>query len=337
MPCFPTLVPARRFRLVPPSALVLGAMLLGACQDNPVAPLAPRPALTASLSERGESRSERTPTFTTIDVPGAASTQAWGINARGDIVGSYVDVNKHTHGYLLRRGEFTTIDFPGSSFTEARGIGPRGEVVGSYRFPAEEGTLILHGFLRTKDGRFEAVNDPPHLSSVGQRILPDRTILGCRHETDQMTSMRGIVISRRSAITELDLFGSMENGGTPDHSRIVGLYYNMAQGNRPEGFLIDEGRFMALLVPGSAFTQAWDMNPEGEIVGVYSATNVPTGVFHGFVLKDERYTTLDFPGATSTRARGVNSRGNIVGTYMGANKINHGFLARVSLEEEGDE
>src|SRR5439155_8709154 len=56
------------------------------------------------------------PTITTIDFPGAISTQTWGINARGDIVGFYVSAGV-THGFLLSGGSFTTIDVPGATST----------------------------------------------------------------------------------------------------------------------------------------------------------------------------------------------------------------------------
>jgi uncharacterized membrane protein len=294
-----------------------------------MAPSATRPALVGALSERGESRSERTFEFTTIDVPNAVSTTAWGINARGDIVGAYIDGSGRSHGYFLRDGEFTTIDFSTSARTEARGIGPEGEIVGVYWF-AGEPAVNLHGYMRTKKGAFVPVNDPPHTSTVAQRILPDGTMLGCRHDTDQMVTMRGIVISGEGSIAELDQFGSMENGGTPDHRRVVGLYFNMAAANRNEGFLIDDGEFTPLLVPGSTLTQAWDINPAGEIIGFYRTA----GVFHGFVLSDEQYITVDVPGATATRPRGINSRGDIVGTYIATDGTTHGFLARQGQKHE---
>ena len=47
-------------------------------------------------------------TFTTIDVPGATSTQAHGINPRGDIVGTY-EAGGIRHGFLLHEGAFTAI------------------------------------------------------------------------------------------------------------------------------------------------------------------------------------------------------------------------------------
>jgi hypothetical protein len=311
----------------PPPSLVLGTMLFVACQDSPVAPPATRPALAASLLERGGSRSERAFDFTTIDVPGALSTSAGGINARGDIVGSYVDANHHSHGYLLRDGQFTTIDFPGSAFTEAWGIGPEGEVVGEYSFAGAPG-VDLHGYLRTKDGEFVPVNSPGHAHTILQRILPDGTMLGCRHDGDVMASMKGISVSREG-YAEIATFASMETGATPDGQRIVGFYTNMAAANRVEGFLIDDGEFTPLFVPGSTVTRAFDINPAGEIVGVYVN---PPGV-HGFVLMDGSYVSIDVPGATATRAWGINARGDIVGGYA-TGATTHGFLRRVTREDE---
>jgi uncharacterized membrane protein len=40
--------------------------------------------------------------FTTIDVPGATDTCAFGINAPGRIVGSYVDGAGKEHGFVLK-------------------------------------------------------------------------------------------------------------------------------------------------------------------------------------------------------------------------------------------
>jgi hypothetical protein len=261
-------------------------------------------------------------TFSSIEVPGASSTTAWGINARGDIVGSYVDGAGVTHGFLLRRGSLTTIDVPGATSADARGIGPNGEIVGIYKLAGEPAPNV-HGFWRSPAGDILPA-DYPGYNEIPQRLLPDGTILGCRHDNDLMATMRGIAMNR-SGNAEIAAFASMHNGATPDLRRIVGLYTNMdASPARQEGYVVDDGVFTPFLVPGSVMTAAWDVNPAGEIVGVFR----DGAGFHGFVLTGEEYLPVNVPGATATRAFGINARGDIVGAYIAGNRT-FGFVARL--------
>jgi uncharacterized membrane protein len=90
------------------------------------------------------------PTFGLIDFPGASSTQAWGINARGEIVGAYNDGNPH--GFYLHRGNYAPIDYPGATFTNALGISPRGEIVGRYvDASGRHGYVLRRGEFTTID------------------------------------------------------------------------------------------------------------------------------------------------------------------------------------------
>jgi probable HAF family extracellular repeat protein len=83
-------------------------------------------------------------TFTTLDVPGASTTSAAGINSRGQIVGFYFDsVDGPVHGFLYDAGVFTTLDVPGAISTQAWGINPRGQIVGIYSDTERQ----QHGFL----------------------------------------------------------------------------------------------------------------------------------------------------------------------------------------------
>ena len=59
--------------------------------------------------------------------------------------------------------------------------------------------------------------------------------------------------------------------------------------NRTEGFIIDNGVFAPLVVPGSIQTVAWDVNPRGDVVGVYRNA----AGFHGFVQTEVGFTTID--------------------------------------------
>jgi probable HAF family extracellular repeat protein len=50
--------------------------------------------------------------FTTLTVPGASQTYAYGINNAGQIVGYYKGSDRMAHGFLLSGGSYTTIDLP---------------------------------------------------------------------------------------------------------------------------------------------------------------------------------------------------------------------------------
>lgn len=266
-------------------------------------------------------------TFTSLDVPDAILTTASGINARGDVVGLYRDANNRVHGFLFRAGEFTTIDVPfqGVVNTEARGISPDGDIVGTYRLAGER-SVDIHGFLLTKHGEFVRADFPGHKSTIPQRIAPDGTIYGCYHDDDTMGSMKGMAMGRRGN-TDTDLNASMHNGATPDGRRIAGLFTDMTTG-RSDGYLIEDGVVTVLRVPQSTMTAAWDMNPSGDIVGIYRNASG----LHGFLFRDGSYTTVDvpFPGARDTRAVGINALGWIVGSYVDANGRVHGFIAKPS-------
>src|SRR5262249_51173987 len=106
----------------------------------------------------GEHTVAEEPTFTLIDFPGADSTQAWGINPRGDIVGYYNSAGV-THGFLLSEGNFTTIDFPGAASTSPFAINPRGDIVGNYVSAG-----VTHSFLLS-GGNFTSFDFPNAKSS----------------------------------------------------------------------------------------------------------------------------------------------------------------------------
>src|SRR5205807_755152 len=156
------------------------------------------------------------------------------------------------------------IDFPGAAATDARGIAPAGDIVGTYRQAGEPG-INFHGYLLTKQGEFFHVDFPGQLNTMAQRILADGTILGCYHDTDFMDSMHGMVVSR-DGLSGFDMGMTMHTGATPDGKKIVGLL-NAAGGSR--GYLLDGLNFIPFDFPGSTFTQAYDINPSGDIAGFY--------------------------------------------------------------------
>ncbi len=95
-------------------------------------------------------------------------------------------------------------------------------------------------------------------------------------------------------------------------------------GGVTRGFHFHEGTFTTIEFPGASLTQAWGINPQGDIVGQY----VAGGITHGFLLDTQgNFFSIDIPGASSTAALAITPQGDIVGQYT-AGGITHGFLAR---------
>src|SRR5437016_2623743 len=112
------------------------------------------------------------PTFTTIDYPGAATTTPWGINTRGDIVGTYVNADKTTHGFLLSGGQYSPIDFPGATGTELNGLNAAGDVVGVYTLDG------IRRAFQVKGGQFLKIDFPDAISTEAGSINPLGDIVG---------------------------------------------------------------------------------------------------------------------------------------------------------------
>src|SRR5438093_4271557 len=110
--------------------------------------------------------------FTTIDVPGASTTEAHGINADGQIVGDFGG----RHGFLYDPGAFTpftTIDVPGASTTGAHGINAAGQIVGFFT----DASGHTHGFLDT-GGIFATIDVPDASLTIAYGINDVGQIVG---------------------------------------------------------------------------------------------------------------------------------------------------------------
>jgi uncharacterized membrane protein len=189
--------------------------------------------------------------------------------------------------------------------------------------PAEP-AVNFHGYLRTRSGEYFPIDFPGHTNTIPQRITDTGVILGCRHDADLMSTMRGVTIDTRdtSQASDIGVFASMNNGATPDGGVIVGLYTDMETG-KGRAYLLYGDTVVSFDVPGSTFTAGWDMNPRGDVVGVYRDAE---NKVHGFRWAALAFASIDYPAATATRAFGINSRGDIVGAYLDAANRSHGFV-----------
>jgi uncharacterized membrane protein len=86
-------------------------------------------------------------TITTFDAPGdAGGTRAHGINAHGDIVGTFGEADQSSHGYRrAANGTIKTTEPKNSVQSAAAGINDNGLITGSF----VDSNGFTHGFLRT--------------------------------------------------------------------------------------------------------------------------------------------------------------------------------------------
>ena len=281
-------------------------------------------------------------TYTTIDFPGATATDASGINASGEIVGTYTDSSGASHGFRLRDGLFTAINYPGATRTFALPVNSRGDVAGFFL----DSTNQWHGFVLSDGSYF--VQDYPGATtgSFTLGIGANATLVG-EFKVGQIFGQLGFAwILRHGQYTQLTPPNC--DGATPP-SPIQAFATSVNPRGDVVGRLIDaafrqcawkldkNGTYGLIQFPGATLTNARGINSRGEVVGVYRL-----GANHGFVLPPDDvtdFTTIDFPGSTSTRALGINSCGDIVGTYAvsGPGGTGHGFLLTRDNDDCDDE
>ena len=299
------------------------------------------------------------PTFCTDGI--ALQTAVNGINADGDIVGSYIDGANRQHGFVMKNGQYTTLDVPGSFGgvsgtlpTVANGINPSGDIVGTYRVPFDNTApsdsplycptahpaACVKGFIY-RHGEFDRLLFPGHPAAVPQRITPKGDVYGCLHDLDTGMSMYGAVWYRDGSVASLMMAGgelsdltvdvsmSMNNGATPGGRVIVGLFNDDV---RRHGFIVQDGVFYPYDVPSAtiALTAIWDINPRGQFVGTY----VDGTGRHGFLQNPDGSAPvqIDVTGRMNTNVIGINPSGVIVGTYT-IGSATHGFIG-VPIQDE---
>jgi uncharacterized membrane protein len=91
------------------------------------------------------------------------------------------------------------------------------------------------------------------------------------------------------------------------------------------GFVLDDGKFKVIDVPGGSSTQVKCMNARGEAVGYYFDSDFN---LHGFFWFRGRFRTIDVPFSLETRAEGINDAGVISGEYVDQQGNEHGYLLR---------
>ena len=209
-------------------------------------------------------------TYRFLDALPAASF-VHGINASGQMVGTYYDSADIGHGFLYSGGTLTTIDPPGSTYTSAWGINDAGLIVGFYT-DANGGH---NGFLYKK-GTFSTIEYPQAAQTIANGINSAGDIVGFYDDPSHGFLLRGGTYSS----FDFPMAESTEAYGINDAGEIAGTYIDAS--DVEHGFTYSGGVFAQVDVPGAAYTELYRIKNNKNVVGIVKDS---LGEVHGFIGK----------------------------------------------------
>ena len=202
--------------------------------------------------------------ITEFDVPGEATTIAYGINAGGLVVGRFFDTQTSTgHGFLRTPdGAIKTLDVPGGAYTSAYAINDVGQIVGVY-FLSDGQTS--YAFLRAPDGSFETLGLQGKPVPNSLKINSSGVIAGSFIDSNNF--MHGFIRGTDGIVTPFEIPEATFTftRGLNDNNKIVGQYRD---DHGDHVFLLDPGiKLTTFDTPGFHGNIAWGINSNDQIVG----------------------------------------------------------------------
>src|SRR5262249_51649336 len=107
------------------------------------------------------------------------------------------------------------------------------------------------------------------------------------------------------------IYGFTMPTGIRADGTVVGYYFD---GVRFRGFVVSNGQYTTIDVPGAAHTFILGTNSRRspDLVGQYVDA---VGQIHGFVLRDGTFTTIDVPFGPGTSVNAISDHRQIVGSF----------------------
>ena len=276
----------------------------------------------AATAQKSASNSPAFYNFKAIDFPGASLTQVFGINERGDVVGSYSDTDGNSHGFSLVNGRFSRIDYPGSVSTSARGINDDDIIVGV--FTRADDPNGGHGYV-LRGRTFSQVDFPGSAHSGILGVNEGGDITGSYDLGDINTGIGYFTENGRFVSFEVPNSAPQTTGphGINDAGVVTGFFQDSVDPNVSHAFLKFRSQFTTVDYPGATITGFFGINERGDAVGGCTCVD---GRGHGILYARGQFTFIVYPGADHTRPRAINDRGQIVGFFDVAG-VTHGFIA----------
>lgn len=235
-------------------------------------------------------------TYRGENYPHSVQTQVTGLNNRGVTVGFWSTMNtasmsNNNFGFYSSGGKFHNVVFP----------------TGDNASPVVDQLL--------------GVND--HGVAVGFYTNGQGSNRGYLYNTRTHRFTRVLVPGAPAGVAGPSLTATAIN----NPGDVAGFYNKTS--SQVDAFLLRDGHFFTLAVPGAAMTQAFGINDHDEIVGTYTVGSGSNAATHGFVWREGHgFQTVDDPhGVGATTINGVNNAGDLVGFYTDSAGNTDGMLA----------
>ena len=275
---------------------------------------------------------------TTVDFPGAAQTNLYAVNNKGQYVGALIEAGAGQTNYAIffDGKTFRQLDPNGPlsvNYSFALSLNLRGDIVGGYFDASWAG----HGFLY-HDGDVTTIDFPGATITYAFGINDLRQIIGVYYDT---AYNRHAFLLEDGVYKNIDLPGGLST--TPfsinDWSQIAGKFEDHSN-TTGHGYLQrKDGKFTTFDAPGAPPDSTFfiSVNNFDRILGAWMDS---AGVTHNFLLSEGRLLDFDLPEslhASSVSAQTINDFSEVVGYYSDAQGVQHGFVAIPREEREKPE
>ena len=236
--------------------------------------------------------------FATYDFPGARNTYFFALGNNGNAAGHYEDSDGLFHGVVLENGELRQFDFPGAVQTEIYGISDAtGALTGNFT----DASGIRRGFTG------DTIVEVPEASETFADFVAAGRLVGSYIDADgiyhpyaRTPGGRIVSIDLPGAATQEYMFlhGINDVGTMVGRSKRVGDIPRTYVGTFRDGL-------QELTFPDSVFTEGYNINQDGSVVGHYQSAD---GRVHGFIARPATKAESDYFGNayTVTLSKGLN-------------------------------
>jgi len=245
--------------------------------------------------------------------------------AAAAITAGAVLLNLSVQGVTAEQGPTPTLEIfnvPEFLNTQGHGISPTGTISGNYQSPG----LGNHGFVYFDGTDYRTLDVPePGFGTFYVRTSPtgDAVLAAGAMGAGRVTFFFERSTGEFRRIDPPPGKANLTPWGINAQGDIVGSHTPPAH-----AFLLKDGVFTDIHVPGTMTSAALDINAQGEIVGRYMAAGNVRRMF--LRTRQGHYHPIEAPGAMSTglmgEPGGINDKGEIVGPFVDAQNRTKGFL-----------